>query len=213
MMIEKEGMNMQSYTVAIDLDGVMWDLITPWLEQYNRFTNENVTIDQIKSYHISEYVNHEEILYYILESASFWENIKPYEGARDAIQMLKEQSEIDLVIATNTCYKIASAKINHMLELFPEIQPDEVILTKRKDLLNVDFLIDDYENNLRQTLVRHRIPVLIDQPYNRHFANNTYGIIRKSNLLEAAQMIVHYLEHNDMENKSLTHTSQKGAIN
>lgn len=185
---------MRKFTVAIDLDGVIWDLVTPWITRYNEITNEGINVKDIKKYNIAEYVKHEGILHYILENESFWDKVDLYPGAATAIRLLKECPDIDLVISSATCYKIAGYKIKRLMQLLPDIKSDDLVLTSRKDLLDVDFMIDDYEDNLKHMVATDKgVPILINQHYNKSFPNTTYGILRKESLLEAAQTIINFI--------------------
>ncbi|MEY8366550.1 hypothetical protein AALA22_13005 [Anaerovoracaceae bacterium 41-7] len=186
---------MRRYTVAIDLDGVIWDLVTPWLAKYNEITGEHVDISDIKSYKIGDYVEHEGILNYILEVNNFWNEVKLYDDALTAIEKLKSCPELDLVICTSTSYKIAQQKISKLLELVPILDEKDIVLTSRKELLDVHFMIDDYENNLKRMANGNKgVAILIDRPYNKSFPNSTYGILRKGSLLETADSIIDYIE-------------------
>lgn len=185
---------MRKFIIAIDLDGVIWDLVTPWIAKYNSITNEDIKAEDIKTYNIAEYIEHEGILHYILETESFWDKVDLYPGVEEAIRLLKECPEIDLVISSATCYKIAGHKIRRLMQLLPDIGANDLVLTSRKDLLDVHFMIDDYEDNLKHMAATGKgVPILIDQPYNRSFPNSTYGILRKGNLLEAAQTIINFI--------------------
>lgn len=189
---------MRKFVIAIDLDGVIWDLVTPWLAKYNSITNENVKVEDIKTYNISEYIEHEGILHYILETESFWDSVNLYPGVAEAIRLLKECPDIDLVICSATCYKIAGHKIRRLMQLLPDIDSDDLVLTSRKDLLDAHFMIDDYEDNLKHMAVTGKgVPILINQPYNKYFPNKTYGILRKGSLLEAAQTIINFINSKD----------------
>lgn len=185
---------MRKFIIAIDLDGVIWDLVTPWIAKYNSITNEDIKVEDIKTYNIAEYIEHEGILHYILETESFWDKVDLYPGVEEAIRLLKECPEIDFVISSATCYKIASHKIRCLMQLLPDIGANDLVLTSRKDLLDVHFMIDDYEDNLKHMAATGKgVPILIDQPYNRSFPNSTYGILRKGSLLEAAQTIINFI--------------------
>ena len=36
--------------LAVDIDNTLWDLITPWLDYYNRRYNDNIRYEEIVDY-------------------------------------------------------------------------------------------------------------------------------------------------------------------
>lgn len=171
--------------VAIDLDGVIWDLVRPWLNQYNLLYNDTVEYEHVVEYDISKscvnatYQN----LLDILTDDTFWIDVHPFEYASTYLQKLNE--EFDLYIATATHHEMADAKINRFLELFPFIRFTQIICIYKKSLLNVDWLIDDCEANLQNGTFNK---ILLDAPYNRH----TQKFIRAYNLKDVYDILTNY---------------------
>lgn len=185
---------MENIRVAVDLDMTLWNLVEPWLAAYNEITNESVTLSDIKSYQIADYVQHPEILPYILETDGFWETVCLYDGVYEAVEKMKQNPKIDLIIATATNYKVAPAKFHRLFELLPMLDEKQLVIAARKDLLAVDFLIDDWESNLRDVEhVKYTTPILITQPYNEAFPDTLYGIKRAKNFVSAAAAIEKYV--------------------
>lgn len=185
---------MEKIRVAVDLDGVLFDLVNPWLAAYNEITNESVKPEDIKTYQIAEYVKRPEILAYILETDGFWETVCLYDGVYEAIDKLQKHPMIDLVIATATSYKIGPAKFHRLFELLPMLDEKQLIIASRKDLIAADFLVDDWECNLRDVEhVKYTTPILITQPYNESFPDSIYGIKRAKNFVSAADAIEKYV--------------------
>ena len=185
---------MERIRVAVDLDGCIWDLVTPWLTAYNKITNESVKPEDIKTYDIMQYVKWPEMLPCVLEMDEFWETVCLYDGVYEAIDKLNKHPMIDLVIATATNYKVARAKFDRLFTLLPMLNEKQLIIANRKDLLAVDFLVDDWECNLRDVEhVKYTTPILITQPYNETFPDTLYGIKRAKNLVSAADAIEKYV--------------------
>ena len=178
--------------MAIDMDGVMYDLLTPWLKEYNEIFDDNLSVEEVVTYDLSKYTKCDrESLCYILERPDFWDKIELYDGVYESIDRLNKSPKIDLVVATATSYKTAIPKFKRVFELLPMLNEDNLIVTNRKDLLNVDILVDDWENNLKKMAFwGNKSPILITQNYNRTFPNTEYGIIRCGSLLEATNLIL-----------------------
>ena len=91
--------------VALDLDGVIWDLIDVWLERYNKIYNDNVVSEDIKEYNLSKSLtkaSYDDIKSILLED-NFWDNIAPFKYSIKYLRKLNK--EFDLYIATATNYK------------------------------------------------------------------------------------------------------------
>lgn len=179
-------------TIAVDMDGVLYDLLTPWLSEYNEIFNDDLSPEQVKTYELSQYTKCDrESLCYILEREDFWDSIVLYDGVYESIERLCKNKNIDLVIATATSYKTAVPKFQKLFQLLPMLNEKNLVITSRKELLDVDILIDDWENNLKKLAVsKNKMPILITQNYNKDFPNAEYGIIRCENLLEAVNLIL-----------------------
>lgn len=183
-------------TIAIDADGVLYDLLTPWVKAYNDIFDDDLDPNNITSYDISKFTKcDKDSLMYILEREDFWDSIKLYDGVYEAIERLTQKEDIDLVIATATGYKTAIPKFEKIFSLLPMLKKEQLIITARKDLLDVDILVDDWEQNLKKMAFWvNKIPILITQPYNRSFPNYEYGILRFDNLAKAVDYILNYVE-------------------
>jgi 5'(3')-deoxyribonucleotidase len=62
--------------VGIDIDDTCWDLMSHWLDAYNKITNEQVKPKDIHSWEIDEYVLDPKWLWYVLKQPEFWHTIK-----------------------------------------------------------------------------------------------------------------------------------------
>jgi len=180
--------------VGIDLDNVIWDLTTPWLERFNHITGDWLKPEDITTYDITEHMHkgNADILYYILEQSDFWDNVKPYDGVYETLRDFNRN--FDVYIVTSTSYKIASRKLSRFLDLFPFMCYNQIITCHNKQMINVDWMIDDYEKNLVNGNFNK---VLIDQPYNKDFLldmwklceDKKWHFIRATNLRDAYDKI------------------------
>lgn len=173
--------------VGVDIDGVIWDLVTPWITRFNHLTGDDLSLEDIKTYDLESHIKkgNPNLLYSILKLRVFWNNLEPY---TDSVYWLKKfNEEFDLYIITSTSYKTPSDKFNRFFELFPFLNEKQLIVCHKKSLINVDYMIDDYEKNLQfgtfKKLLRH-------QPYNSNFPNKMYGIDRVHSLEEAYYKII-----------------------
>ena len=184
---------MRKYIVAVDIDGVVWDLLTPWLARYCKISGDHITPDDVKSYDIESYIEggHNELLHYVLEMEDFWDTVCLFDGVYEAVSKLNNNPKVDLVFVTATDYRVALKKFNRFFELLPMVSTNQLMIAPRKELIDVHYLIDDWECNLKHMAKSKRgMPVLITQPYNKSFPNNMYGITRTCSLCEAVDIIL-----------------------
>lgn len=135
--------------IGVDLDDVLWDLLDAWLQRYNSIVDANVKPDDITSWNIEQYIlpNTKEILFYILEQKDFWDTVRPMNGAVEALYRLVNDG-YNIYIVTASDYRTIPAKLKCFFRLFPFIRQDQVVVTKEKQLLDLDVMIDDNPENL-----------------------------------------------------------------
>lgn len=187
---------MKVYKVGIDLDEVLWRLVDAWLERYNKIANEHVQAEDITEYYLDGFVKSPETLYYILEMSDFWDHVELYEpeATTAALNKLLNDKRFEVYIVSATGTKVATAKFRRVFELLPMLKDENIILTNNKSIVDVDFMIDDYEENLKGMVYAGGIPILINRPHNRAFPAEQYGIIRKDSFAEAAEAVIRYVD-------------------
>lgn len=173
--------------IALDLDGVIWDLVDPWVNNYNLLYDDNIKTTDIKEYKLSSTLTKatSEELHNILLQENFWNNVFPFPNAFEYLDKLN--NEYDLYIATKTDYRIYEIKVNRVLKLFPFIKPEQIICINNKSLLDVDWLVDDCADNLNGNYNK----ILLDASYNR----SNYEFIRAKDLKEVYN-IIKFMEMN-----------------
>lgn len=178
---------MRKLKVAVDLDGVIWDLVTPWVEWYNKRYGDNLCYDDITNYDMKLFFTKcgKDEVYEPLSNPYFWNCVNPYKTSEEALKLLNDNYE--LYIATSTSFLTPKEKLSRFLNLFPFIDHDQIIMIHNKKLLNVDYLIDDYIYNLKDGYYNS---IVIDTPYNKDYEG-----IRANNLLDAYYHIKEVEEH------------------
>lgn len=171
--------------VAVDLDGVIWDLLDIWIDYYNLMFGDQVTPEDIKEYDVSVSMTKtsRENIVEILTIPMLWKNVKPFENSYEYLSKLNQKYE--LVIATKSDYRQYKIKVERLIELFPFISPEQIICIDDKSYLDVDWLIDDYVENLKRGNFNK---ILIDAPYNK----NEKDFIVAKDLKEAYEILENY---------------------
>lgn len=142
-------------TVICDLDDVLWPLADDWIDCYKEASSMISDINNSSGINNSEeYNSHDKYLdksmvtswdieaclqpayknlfWAILDADEFWEDITVPQATKDALNKLNSCENIDLIICTDTYYKSATAKLTRFFELFPFIEPHQVICMKEK---------------------------------------------------------------------------------
>lgn len=170
--------------LAVDIDNTIWDLVTPWLNYYNRRHNDDVKYEDVTEYSffdIIKNITREEMLG-LLNENEFWSEVKPYPGSYKYLKKLND--EFELYIATSTSYRTPREKFDKLFTFFDFLTEDQLITISKKQLLNVDIMIDDCVDCLTSG---NYTKLLIDTPYNRDVADDT--LIRVKDLKDAYEFL------------------------
>ena len=175
---------MKKITVALDLDGVIWDLVHPWVEEYNRRYDDNLTYEGVTSYDLTKHMVkcRKEDYCHILTEPEFWQIVEPFEGNVEWLKKLN--CKYNIVIATKTDFRVFEMKVKRVLELFPFMKHSQIICIHDKSLLNVDWLVDDCLDNLNGGIFN---AIVYDAPYNK-----TDKYLRVENLEQVYYLLEQY---------------------
>ena len=163
--------------ILLDMDDVMVDLIGPWLDYLNNKHGSNISKDDVFCWDMNECVlpkllecDAEENIHIFepLFIPEFWDNVKPLEGAVDAIKELNEKHSI--YIATASHHNTFGPKIEKcLLKYFPFISEKQIICIYRKELIDAGILIDDNYDNIEKFALSsgNKSGILMNAPYNK----------------------------------------------
>ena len=173
--------------LKIDVDGVLEDLLVPLIALYKEAHGIEIPYDSFSRYDFGNFKpNVREEFLANLASADLVNMLEPIEGSYEALSDLNEKYDVFLVTATTV--DLFSVKANWVLEHYPFMSPDKILRIpgKYKNMLDTDFAIDDYHENLKADM-GHRI--LIDAPFNRKVHDEAYSFHRVKDLAEASKVI------------------------
>ncbi len=143
--------------LGIDLDGVVADFNTGWIDRYNEQFGSGVSLDQVDRWDVIPSLTHfrhmGEFWHWAadLDGASLFRHLEPYPEAIPALQRLSRDHQIVIVttkprFATHDTF--AWIAEHH-------IPTREVHITGRKWTVDCDVYLDDGPHNL-EDLVEHR---------------------------------------------------------
>lgn len=155
--------------IGIDFDGVMNNMLVPWCEYLSSMSRVKVNAQDIKYWDLQKTFTDLDpfTIQQCLKSPVFWNSVKPQPSAIDTIKQFISDGHDVVVITTAWPPESMSVKFNNcMQKYFPFINWKNVISTGRKDLVDVDILIDDNPSNLVES--HSAIKLLYCYPYNEY---------------------------------------------
>ena len=158
--------------VGIDLDNVLNDLNVKWIERYNNDYNDYLKPQQVNSWFIHRYTKNGFGIYNYLKDTDLLEELEPTKDSKMYLELLNklDYPKFELFVVTATDYNNIKNKIDWINKYFKGVfSSSNIIMTKRKELINVDILVDDAAHNL-VSFPNHKI--LFKQPWSEtHLLN------------------------------------------
>lgn len=141
-----------SKVILCDLDSILADIMTPWLDSYNRDYQDTLTVDRIPSWDFHNVVKPEcgTKIYDYLREPGFFENLKPLPGAVEAVSALRSAGHDFLVLTAGADVEDAATQKVRWCRRYLDLSPKQVIVTPRKELVRGDVLIDDSPEQIRR---------------------------------------------------------------
>ena len=198
---------MNKIKIGIDIDGVLLDLMSSFLEWYNLNHNTTYTLEDIFDYYLPSVFNvdsdsfREEIeLFY---NSPFFDSIEPMQGAQRAISYLNTFSNLYVITARPLTWK--EKTIKSLNKYFGDVFEDIVFTAssvgeedKRErrigiksniiEKLSLDYFIED---NIEYVVGLNNITdiLLYTQPWNRGYKIEDNNVRRVKNWQEIIEVI------------------------
>jgi len=175
--------------IALDVDGVLADIIYVWLEQYNKSHKKSITKEDIVRWNFWKELGFDKYEFYEELSScwSRWLEVPPMEqGIADAVENLHSVGTVHIVTARD----MASTKyVKQWLEHNGINYTDYVPVLRGRDKADLDYdiFIDDSPQNVIGIASKGKNALLYDQPWNRSVSDPKIVRIRK--LQEAMNVI------------------------
>lgn len=174
--------------ILVDMDDVLEYLCIHWVTYLNSLYGTNVTVNDIKSWDISEAfptIPKEKVYAPIYES-NFWNNLIPMAESQYYLRkLIEEKHEVFIVTASN--YQTLNSKMIWLFKHFPFLKWNQVIVTSNKQMIEGDVLVDDGVHNL---IGGRYHKILFNQPHNSYFNEKEHDIIRVFSWEEVYKTII-----------------------
>ena len=177
-------------TTALDID----DLLMECVPYAIRLANEKYKFDPpLTIYEVDHWGKlgtRADVIFEFYEDPEFYRNQPVIKGAKEFVRKLSQMTEV--FVSTATYPKFMSLRAQRIMEEFPEIPPDHILMGSRKDKIDVDILFDDGMHNVSRSNAAY--PILMRRPWNQDatgiLAVNTYDEFLK--LLEVIAESYHF---------------------
>lgn len=148
--------------IGLDVDDVLYDCNAYALSIVNaRYPDEEpTTINDIKGW--GEYGKHPKERIALFSDPEFVKNQPVFPGAQKFVRELTKFADVFFVTAVPVA--CMSARGERLMQDFPEIPPENIIIGTRKDVITLDILLDDAAHNVSNS--RAAYPVLMRRPWN-----------------------------------------------
>jgi 5'(3')-deoxyribonucleotidase len=151
------------FTVLLDMDSTVYDLMTEWLDWYNEGQWSSsyrymplpadfrpMSFEDVGrwSWHLDTHPDCQEKLYRFFKEGTFY-RLPLFAGAREAIREVHNRGVRQVFVSTSTTYSGAYEKQQAVERDFPFIGKENVVVTGgTKGVFLADVLLDDKPDNL-----------------------------------------------------------------
>ena len=154
--------------VGLDCDEVLAMCNAPALERLNDEIGSSYTIYDVDGWAASDEKLEERNKYFSDEE--FVANQPVVEGARSFVTSLIDRG-CEIFVITAVPGNVTKARHEWLTRNFPEVPDENIIFGKRKDIMNVDVLVDDAAHNILSS--NAPFPILLRKPWNKDVLQRT----------------------------------------
>lgn len=146
--------------VILDYDDTLVECNEAALRRLNAELGTSYTLYDIKVWGVMNSDIDKRLKYY--SDPEFMASLPLMEGAREFVEELQKRAEVFIMTSVESV--CAAVRIAHIIQNFPTINPSNIIIGGRKDLVQADMILDDGHHNLENSNVAY--PVLFQKPWN-----------------------------------------------
>lgn len=157
--------------IALDMDGVLANMMPYLLYLLNRYHGEKLTLEDVTEWDIHKACKNctPEECYQYFDEPGFFRHLPLMPGAQNAVKALQRQG-FEIVIISTTKHG-QSDKLHWLSKNLPTIDLDNVFMGKNKYHIAADVFVDDSIDNLEKYKAAHpgALVICFDAPYNRKY--------------------------------------------
>lgn len=173
--------------ILFDADDVAEALLENWVKTLNKRYSTTASVEDVTDWDVTVAFPTltKQQIYGVLQEDEVWANLTPMPGAQEYLKRLYDEGH-ELYMVTATDYRTCRVKIERILELFPFLDTNHIIIAHNKQMIRGDVLIDDGPHNL---INGPYFRILFDQPHNRGINEKKYGMYRAVGWEQVYQLI------------------------
>ena len=159
--------------IVTDMDDVLVDLLPAWIHTLNFRYNQNVRVEDVTEWDMDAVFPSlkPEQIYSVLSEETFWALVQPKNDAVEGLTTLHEMG-YKIYVCTATHFKNIEKKLTRcLLKYIPWLNYKDIIMCHNKQMINCDYIIDDYPNNIKG---HSAVAFLMDAPHNRNCSEMDY---------------------------------------
>ena len=168
-------------STALDVD----DLLLECVPYAIRLANEKYKFDPPLSIHEidrwGKTGTRADVIFECMDDPEFFVNQPVIKGAREFVKKLSQMTEI--FVTTAVWPEYMTLRFQRILQEFPEIPKDHILMGSRKDVIDVDILFDDGMHNVLNSNAAY--PILMRRPWNQEAT----GILSVNNYDEFLKLV------------------------
>jgi guanylate kinase len=149
-------------STALDVD----DLLLECVPYAIRLANEKYRFDPpITIHEVNRWGRtgtRTDVIFEFMDKPEFFMNQPVIKGAKEFVKKLSEMTEI--FVTTAVWPEYMTYRFQRILQEFPEIPKDHILIGSRKDMIDVDILFDDGMHNVLSSNAAY--PILMRRPWN-----------------------------------------------
>lgn len=185
---------MKKFTILIDMDDTIENLLPVWLSYLNEKYGLRVRTDDVRDWNLSlayPSLSNEQV-YSPLYDDAMWRKVEPLPCSVEFMQKLIDDGH-ELYIVTNSNYQTLKTKMDEVLfKYYPFMDWNHVIIANHKQMIRGDVLVDDAPHN---HIGGEYLKILMDAPHNRGFDEKKFGMIRVHSWHEVYDTIKQFAEN------------------
>ena len=157
-----------------DIHDTIADFINPWLRLYNKKWDDNLKKEDIKGWHLADYVKPEcgEKIYDLLRYKRIYSGMRPIPYALETVNEFRAKG-FEIGYATASIYSVVEDNFKWLNKYGFWQDKDHFIVTKSKHLIRADIIFDDGPHNLQWF---RGYKMLVDQPWNQVELERVHGL-------------------------------------
>jgi len=171
-------------STALDVD----DLLLECVPYAIRLANEKYHFDPPLTIHEVDrwgpLGTRADVIFELMDSPDFFRNQPPIKGAKEFVRKLSQMTEV--FVSTAVWAPYMTLRFQRILEEFPEIPQDHILMGSRKDKIDVDILFDDGLHNVAKSTAAY--PILMRRPWNQE-ATGMLAVNNYDQFLELVEVI------------------------